>query len=296
MTTRLLILGADGMLGHTLFFLLASWGHKVFGTVRHKETVSSAFPAFLRDSLYGDIDVFDFNSVRNIVKKCTPSIVINCIGLIRQRENGQNRWACSEINACFPHLLLTYCRMVGCRLIHYSTDCIFSGKDGRAPYHEEDEPSAYDAYGMSKFLGELTEFPALTLRTSIIGHELKTKRSFVEWFLAQKGMVHGFSKVIYSGLPASEHARILHEYVFPRNKLSGLFHVSAQPISKYNILRKIAIQYSKDIFIEKDTLHCEDKTLNSEKFNIATGYSPPMWDQLIFEMYNAHIMFQKGLQ
>lgn len=283
-----MVLGATGMLGHALFFALNRVpGYQVWGTVR-KIPAGPGLPPFLQEAgqagrLIAEVDAYDFPSVASALESVKPQVVINCIGLIRHLAHGQQIWPCLEINARLPHLLLHYCQAQAVRLIHYSTDCVFDGHKG-APYDEQDTPSAKDVYGLTKYLGELLQAPALTIRTSIIGHELRNHMSLLEWFLAQEGTVYGYEKAIYSGLPTSEQARILLEYVLPNPDLNGLYQVAGRPISKYELLKLVAEVYDKQINIIPSQAEGSNKTLAAGKFAKATGYKAPQWRQLVQDM------------
>ena len=181
----------------------------------------------------------------------------------------------------------------GARLIHFSTDCVFDGSKGSV-YLEEDPPTATDVYGLSKYLGEVREAPGLTLRTSIIGHELRNWKSLLEWFLAQKGAIKGYARAVYSGLPTCELAKIVAEHVLPRPDLTGVFHLASAPISKYSLLGLIAAAYNKTIDIRPDTAVVEDKTLSGEKFRQATGYVAPPWPELVLAMRESRQAFLCG--
>jgi dTDP-4-dehydrorhamnose reductase len=278
----ILILGAGGMLGHVLFHALsAQSGLAVYGTAR-----GSSLHPLLREAgerIVAGVDACRPSTIRRAILRHKPDVVINCIGLIRQRPEGRQARPCIEINARLPHLLLDICARAGIRLIHYSTDCVFDGRKG-APYREDDPPSASDVYGISKYLGELTEFPALTIRTSVIGHELKNRLSLVEWFLAQEGTVKGYRQAIYTGLPACEQAVVLARHILPNPGLSGLFHVASAPVSKFDLLRLIAGRYGKRIAIVPDDTVTEDKRLDAAAFQAATGYVAPPWETLVADM------------
>ncbi|MBA2628810.1 MAG: sugar nucleotide-binding protein, partial [Rickettsiaceae bacterium] len=167
--------------------------------------------------------------------------------------------------------------------IHISTDCVFSGSEGS--YTEDDFPDAYDLYGRSKLLGEVDYPNAITLRTSIIGHELSGNRSLINWFLSQDKKASGFTKAIYSGLPTIELAEIIDKYVIPRPQMHGLYHVSSEPINKYELLKLVRDVYTKDIEIEPSDKLIIDRSLNSERFRNETGYKPPIWSKLVQKMY-----------
>ena len=198
-----------------------------------------------------------------------------------QRASLQSR-AAIPINALLPHRLAEICGLFGARLIHISTDCVFSGKKGL--YTETDFADADDLYGRSKYLGEIDYPHAVTLRTSIIGHELNGSRSLVSWFLAQHGQVCGFRRAVFSGLPTVELGRVILEQVLPNSELHGLYHVSAEPINKFELLKLLARHYRKNIeIIPKDDLVI-NRSLNSKKFRQATKFHPKSWDMMVQSM------------
>jgi len=128
----------------------------------------------------------------------------------------------------------------------------------------------------------------VTLRTSIIGHELNSQTSLVDWFLSQTGVVKGYKKAIFSGLPTVELANVIKDYVIPNRNLQGLYHVSVEAIDKHTLLNLIAHVYGKDIEIEADEKVQIDRSLDSSRFQQATGYMPPSWPQLIEKMHQGH--------
>ncbi|MFH1231915.1 MAG: SDR family oxidoreductase, partial [Planctomycetota bacterium] len=245
---KILILGVTGMLGHALFDLLS--GHKyldVHATARSTEGLSRWFPNYLLERIRGDVDADNFDSIIRAIADLKPDVVINCIGIIKQMAAAQDPIISISINALFPHRLALACKAADARMIHISTDCVFDGAKGN--YSENDQSNATDLYGRTKFLGEVYYPHCVTLRTSIIGHELKGKHGLIEWFLAQKGKVRGFTNAIYSGFPTAEIARIISEYVITNPDLKGLYQVSSDPISKYELLRLVADKYKKQIEI-----------------------------------------------
>jgi dTDP-4-dehydrorhamnose reductase len=286
MTTRVLILGATGMLGHTLMRELdGSEAHEVFGTARQVDLIRESFPSHLMDHVFTGIDARDVGAVTELLKRLEPSIVVNCIGVIKQDPAVTDAVNTITLNALLPHLLVRECAGIGARLIHISTDCVFSGHGGG--YVETDNPDPVDFYGRSKLLGEVTAPPALTLRTSTIGHELESARQLVDWFLSQSGAVNGFTGAIYSGLTTTELARLLTSVIFPRNDLVGLLHVASTPISKYELLSIIADEYKwTGEIVPFDEYVC-DRSLSAEVLFSKTGYRPPPWRQMIEEMHHS---------
>jgi len=286
---RILVLGVTGMLGHVLFNHLAEKQNlDVFGTARDC-ILGWWFNERLLKNIYTGVDAENIDSVRLAIAECNPDIVVNCIGIIKQSEAGNDPLPAISINAMLPHVVARICAASGARLIHFSTDCVFDGNKGN--YSEEDEPNATDLYGRTKVLGELNYPNTLTIRTSIIGNELKNRVSLVEWFLAQKGEIKGYKKVLFSGLPSIELAEIIECHIINNNNLEGLYHLSAQPISKYDLLKLIAAQYQKAIDIKPDEYIILDRSLNSTRFRKTTGYQPASWPELVNKMYKHYLNF-----
>jgi dTDP-4-dehydrorhamnose reductase len=211
-----------------------------------------------------------------------PAVVINCIGLVKQLSQADDPLEALPINALLPHRLARLCDVAEARLVHISTDCVFSGKRGQ--YQESDLPDAGDLYGRSKLLGEV-DSPHLTLRTSIIGHELNSAHGLVDWFLSQQTSVKGFTRAVFSGLPTVELARVVRDHVLTNPELQGLYHVSSAPIAKHDLLHLVARTYDKQIGIEPDDRLVIDRSLDSTRFRERTGYEPPSWQQLVERMH-----------
>jgi dTDP-4-dehydrorhamnose reductase len=281
---KILVLGATGMLGSAMFKqLFADERYSVWGTMR-SPTALGSFSEAERENLVSNIDVLDSDQLISIFSKIQPDVVINCVGLIKQLSSAKDPLAVLPINSMLPHRLAKICELCNSRLIQISTDCVFSGSKGM--YAETDISDAEDIYGKSKFLGEVTDADSVvTLRTSIIGHELNSNFSLVDWFLSQSGSVKGYAKAIFSGLPTVELARVVRDFVLPNTELSGLYQVSASPIDKYSLLKLISNIYNKKIEIIKDESLVIDRSLDSSKFQAATGYSAPSWLDLIDYMY-----------
>lgn len=296
MSTRVLILGATGMLGHVLLRYLSKRSeYEVYGTARSLSALSRSFPPELLATFRPDIvDAINFDSIMRALASIQPDIVINCIGLIKQLPIAGDPLNAITVNAQLPHRISLVSRTAGARMIHISTDCVFDGLKGN--YVENDLSTAEDLYGKTKYLGEVNYPHCVTLRTSIIGHELKGCYGLVEWFLAQEGKTRGFRKAIYSGFPTIELARIIADHVLPNDKLSGTYHVSSAQISKFDLLNMIAERYDKRIEIEPNDNVVLDRSLNSCRFREITGYVPPSWEKLVevmFQDYDANRMWYK---
>lgn len=267
------------MLGNAMLRLFSqSEGHRALGTVRSSRAMR-LLPAELRDSLIVGVDVENFDSLSRGIAAAKPDVVINCIGVVKQLSESDDPLTAIPINSLLPHRLARLCDLAGARLIHVSTDCVFSGRKGL--YTEADFPDANDLYGRSKYLGEVDYPNAVTLRTSIIGHELDGARSLVGWFLAQSSSVRGFTRAVFSGLPTVELARVIRDFVLPNPQLRGTYHVSADPINKYDLLKLVAGAYGKTIDIVPDASLVIDRSLLSMRFREATSYAPPPWRLLV---------------
>ena len=288
---RILILGVSGMLGSAVFrYLSAGNDHETLGTLRSRQDLSY-FSTHWRKNIIPGIDVLDHDSLIRLLTETRPDAVINCIGLIKQLSSAKDPLVALPLNALFPHRLSNLCQLAGTRLVHISTDCVFAGRGG--DYLEKDNPDAEDLYGKSKQLGEVTDKQhAITLRTSIIGHELHSNNALVDWFLSSTGEVKGFTKAIFSGLPTVELARVIQDYVLPNTSLHGLYHVSVDPIAKYDLLKLISAIYEKEINIVPDATLAINRSLNSDRFRTATGYHPPPWSELIRSMHKDYLQTQ----
>jgi dTDP-4-dehydrorhamnose reductase len=279
---KVLILGASGMLGNAALRLFAGDEQfDAFGTVRSQHSVA-LFPRENRSKIVHGPNVENPDGILRLFDQIKPGVVINCIGLVKQLSEADDPLAAIPINSLLPHRLARVCAVAGARLVHMSTDCVFSGSKGG--YVESDFADAKDLYGRSKFLGEVDYPNAITLRTSIIGHELTGHRSLIGWFLAQEGKVKGYKKAVFSGVPTVELARVIKDYVIPNECLRGLYHVSAEPISKFDLLTLVAKAYGKQIAIEADEDLVINRSLDSSRFREATGYKPATWIELVASM------------
>lgn len=281
---KLLIIGATGMLGYSLFKNLSEQEHlNVFATVRNINGKEKYFSDCL-NKIISNVDVNNFSTIDSAISKLKPDVVINCIGLIKQHNIAKQHVEAVSINSLLPHQLAKLCDQHSCKLIHFSTDCIFDGKKGM--YIEHDIPDALDLYGRSKCLGEVDYAPHLTLRTSIIGHELNSSVSLVDWFLSQEVSIKGFSKAFFSGLPTCVIARLLVDKILPNNGLTGLYQLSAERIDKLTLLKLISDVYNKEIEIIDSTELQIDRSLNSVRLRDELSLEVPSWKALIIEMHN----------
>lgn len=271
------------MLGNAVFrYFSTSEGFEVTGTLRSSRGLSH-FDEVLRGQLLTQVDVENFDSLSAAFATAQPDVVINCIGLVKQLATANDPLQAIPINALLPHRLARLAAIAGARLIHLSTDCVFSGT--RGGYQATDFPDADDLYGRSKLLGEVVDCPhAVTLRTSIIGHELDGNHGLVNWFLSQNGTVRGFTRAIFSGLPTVELARVMRDFVLPHPELQGLYQVASPAINKHDLLQLLKSAYQKDIEIAPDAKLVLDRSLDGTKFQQATGYVSPAWTELVAKM------------
>ena len=279
---RILILGGDGMLGHQLLKQYRR-RHDARVTLRRPLDEYATYGLFDSDNAFPNVDAVNFDHVENTVRGFQPEAVINAIGIVKQRSEAQDAILSLEINSLLPHRLSLLCADIGARLIHISTDCVFSGNKGM--YTEDDLEDATDLYGRSKLLGELSAPHAVTLRTSIIGLELSRRKSLIEWFLAQRGSIKGFTRAIYSGFTTKEMARIIELVLLENPSLSGLWHVASSSINKYDLLSVFSGKLGRaDVTIVADSSFACDRSLDGTRFERETGYAPPSWDTMLGEL------------
>lgn len=278
---KILVLGASGMLGNAMLRVMSTqeaWS--VFGTVRGADPALHA--AAPRAVLIPGVHADQPDSLLAAFAQARPDVVINCVGLVKQLSNAEDPLVAVPINTLLPHRLARMCEVAGARLVHVSTDCVFSGKQGN--YTELDQADAQDVYGRSKLLGEVDYPHAVTLRTSIIGHELRSAHGLIDWFLSQQAPVRGYTEAVFSGLPTFELARVVRDFVIPHASLRGVYHVAAEPISKHDLLQIVNREYGKNLKIEPDDQVKINRSLDASRFREATGYVAPAWADLIAQM------------
>ncbi len=270
------------MLGHKLVQILGA-KFDVWGTIRHEFAGIERFGIFDRDRTIERIDVTDTGSIRRALEIAKPDVLINAAGIIKQHPESDDAVRTLRINSIFPQQLAELSREFKYRLITLSTDCVFSGKKGN--YSEADIPDAQSLYGVSKLLGEVNSDNCLTIRTSIIGRELASAHSLAEWFLSNRGKtLNGFVNAIYSGFPTVVLAEILSGIITDHEELHGVYHVSSDPINKFDLLNLLNKYYRTNIDIVRFEDYVIDRTLDSSAFRKTTGFSPPAWEQMIEKM------------
>lgn len=278
---RILVLGASGMLGNAMLRVMSEQvGWTVYGTLRSPNLALQALAP--RAQLIQGIHADQPDSLIAAFTKSRPQVVINCVGLVKQLSSAEDPLVALPINSVLPHRLAKLCELSQARLVHISTDCVFSGRKGY--YRESDLPDAEDLYGRSKLIGEVNYPHAITLRTSIIGHELGRNHGLIGWFLSQQERVKGYTEAIFSGLPTRELARVVRDFVIPNPDLHGLYHVAVEPISKHDLLHIVNLEYGKALQIEADERVKINRSLDASRFKEATGYVAPAWPDLIAQM------------
>jgi dTDP-4-dehydrorhamnose reductase len=268
---KVLILGANGMLGHKLVEILSP-RFEVWATVRESENESSR--------IITGVEAESICTVREAILRVKPDVVINSIGVIKQMESSKNVVKALTVNSIFPHLVAEITKEIGARFITISTDCVFSGEKGN--YTEDDISDARDVYGKSKNLGEVVADTCLTIRTSIIGHELNSSHSLLDWFLSNEGgSVKGFKNAVFSGFPTVILAEVIGDIIADFPSLQGLYHISSDPINKFDLLTIVKEIYNAKIEIIPKEEFCIDRSLDSTKFRNITGFTPKSWVDMI---------------
>ena len=284
---EVLILGGAGMLGHKLFQHLRQRYAGTHCTIRGsiQDPLLRNVELFHSGNVIEHCDAGDFSALERLLHEYRPKVVINCIGIVKQRPEAKEAVASITVNSLLPHKLAETCQSWGGRLIHFSTDCVFSGDRGE--YREEDLPDAQDLYGQTKALGEVTTGRALTLRTSIIGRELTHAESLLEWFLEQDHKcVSGYTRALYSGVTTKHMARVVTNLIENHPNLAGLYQVTSQTISKFDLLCLIRDAYKLDVKITPNPDLFSDRSMKGERFAKATGYVCPSWLELVAELAN----------
>lgn len=282
MSDRVLIFGGSGMLGHKLSQVISAH-HDTYVTLRNR-AIATKYPQFFeRARIIDGVDAQDTESILRAFAEARPDVVVNSIGVVKQLDSSKDALLSIGVNSLFPHRLAELCGKHGARLITISTDCIFSGRRGN--YDESESSDADDLYGRSKLLGEVQSGNALTIRTSIIGRQIRGSHALLEWFLSQRGgVVKGYRKAIFTGWPTLVLSEIIARIINEHQDLKGVLHVASNPISKFELLSLIRDKFGLNIEIEpSDQLDC-NRSLNGELFRKLTGFETPEWDELVTRM------------
>jgi dTDP-4-dehydrorhamnose reductase len=277
---NILILGGGGMLGHQLCLKLKECG-EIYAVFRKSASLYERYCLVASANAFGDLDVTDLLALKKVIASVRPQVVVNAAGIVKQRKDAKAAIPSISVNALLPHVLAERCRDIDARLIHFSTDCVFSGN--RGAYIEADNPDPLDLYGRSKLLGEIEGEGCLTLRTSIIGWELENRTGLLEWFATQRGRkIEGYRKAIYTGLSTTAMAELVKKVIIEHPELSGIFHVASAPINKFDLLTNLADQLGwRDIRIHPQGQFKCDRSLIGSRFETLTGWHPPSWDEML---------------
>jgi dTDP-4-dehydrorhamnose reductase len=271
------------MLGHRLIGQFRRhW--QVAGTVRGDETSLSSHPAFLGARLFGGVRAEEPQSALAVIDAFQPEVIVNCIGIVKQRAEAADPIKAITVNSLFPHHIFAATRHLGVRLIHISTDCVFSGQLGR-PYTEDDLEDARDVYGRSKLMGEPVGSGALTLRTSIIGWELGRPTGLLEWAAAQAcSNILGYRGAYFSGFTTDHLAELIAFIIAERPSLSGLRHAAAEGIDKFDLLMRLNRILQLGLSITPVDEPRIDRRLDGGRLVAETGKAPPSWDSMLAEL------------
>jgi dTDP-4-dehydrorhamnose reductase len=278
---RILILGGDGMLGHQLLKSLSS-NHDVRVTLRQRLSAYKDFNLFSAENAYDGVEMGSMDRLIDVLGEFRAEAVVNAVGIVKQRSTAKESIPSLEINSLLPHRLAGLCKAKGIRMVHMSTDCVFSGKKGNCK--ETDPSDAEDLYGRTKYLGEVSDRHCVTLRTSIIGKELSRKQGLLEWFLSQRGSVQGFKNAVFSGFTTLELSRIIEKILTEHPGKGGIYHVSSDPISKLDLLTLIKKEMGLGIEIIPTEEPRLDRSLDSTRFRKEFNYTPPTWEEMIREL------------
>lgn len=286
---RILILGGSGMLGHKLCAILAERAD-VWATFRNDPTRS---PFLSIDKVIAHVDAQDFPRIKEVLDSIRPDAVVNAIGIVKQSSEASQAVLTIRVNSLFPHLLAELCLERGIRLIHFSTDCVFSGTRGN--YTEHDHPDPVDLYGRSKLLGEVNSPGVLTLRTSAIGWQINTFTGLLSWFAHQRGkLIKGYRNAIFSGLSTTGLSQLTGDILFTDDNLSGIYHVATEPISKYDLLLKLRELLSwRDIVIDPEESFICNRSLSAARFARDSGWRSPSWDSMLEGLAVEWLDYQK---
>ena len=279
---RILVIGGNGMLGHKLVQQLSD-RFEIYTTLRRSFETIEKYRLIQRERTIESVNVNSDADLARAFDRSRPDVVINAVGVIKQMPASTDVITTLKVNSILPHRLRQMSTEYGFRLILVSTDCVFAGDKGN--YSEEDKADALDVYGSSKRLGEVIADRCLTIRTSIIGRELLTNHSLIEWFLSNRGgRIKGFTRAIYSGFPTVVFADIISDLLTKHPDLEGLYHISSEPIDKFRLLSMVNRVYKAGIEIEPDESLVIDRSLDSSRFRAATDFVPSDWETMIDRM------------
>lgn len=280
---RILILGGNGMIGHMMYKVLSKYHHDTWVLFKKNYNNIIENNLFNKDKVIDNFNLCDFTNLNNILENLNPDIIINAAGITIRRGIELDISTSIIINSALPHFLNHWVLKNDKRLIHFSTDCVFSGKDGY--YSEISIPDSIDIYGRTKTLGEINSNNSLTIRSSMIGRELENKTELFEWYLSQKNnIIKGYTNAIYSGITTNRMAHYILQIINYFPNMCGLFNVSSYSIPKYELLKIFNNLFKINIIIEPDESYHSNKSLDSSKFYDYTGFIKPNWEELVTDL------------
>lgn len=283
------------MLGHMAVRVLGAT-FEVFGTTRgDRSTIPVLGKLLPGDNWITGVDVLNEEEIERVLKVVEPQVVINCVGLIKQKMDNSSYTDSIEINALLPHRLFLLCQKHDSKLIQISTDCVFTCEDGIK--RQSDIPNAVDLYGRTKHLGEVDYGDALTIRTSIVGRQISGNESFFEWVLSQSGKIaYGYANALYTGLTTFALSSVISQILNNHASLSGLWQVSSEPISKYELMERLNQELSLEIDVMKNTDFKCDRRLDGSLFTEETGIFIPSWNEMISQFSMDQNYYQELLR
>lgn len=273
----MLILGADGMIGHKMAQSLSHFD-PYLNSRSHSNYLQEHFP---NSTLFN----FDFlnQNIEDLLEKTLPDYIINAVGITTRRGSTDNKET-NLLNSQLPKKIDFWCEENQKKQIHFSTDCVFSGDKGN--YNDLDLPDAKDDYGKSKGDGEINSNSTLTIRSSVIGREIYNKTELLEWVISNKNKkIKGFDNAVYSGVTSLWMSKTVNEIIKNYPDLYGIYNISTPPISKYDLIAKINIYFKLNIELERDSSYYSNKSLNSDRFFTETNFTKPNWDEMLNDLY-----------
>lgn len=281
---KILVLGITGLIGRYIFSVLYN-SFDVIGTTRKKKVDLTDINLYQNKNILYNFDILKSSEVKNKIIDLRPDYIINCIG-ITKRKITDNDIDVIYTNSIFPHKLSKLSELFNCKVIHFSTDCVFSGDKGF--YDEESNTDALDLYGKTKALGEIKYKNSLTIRSSFIGLELYDKTELLEWVLSQNGKkINGYKKTMYSGVTTLFLAQFVKKILNLNFTFSGLYNLSPKvPISKYDLIELIIEEFQLNINLIKEERTVHNPTLDGELLRKELNFIIPSWKQMLKELNN----------